>query len=536
MRECSVVVLAGILLSASMAIAEVIQYHPNSPAYIGGNFDPSRPGQAFPECLERSTVRAESLLPNQQPGTPAATQFFIKKVSSRQELYRLLNVSLSMSGSYGLFSADFSGSLEQENTFKEESFTWVIQGYSNFGKFILESVKLNAEARALKDNPSAFRNRCGTDYIGIEVRAVQAAAVFTIKNLSESERKVLEASFSASYGGGGPLSIGGDAKYQEFVKKAAQYGQIEVNVYAIGGTGVSALAPIITSVEKPDDVLKTIQSYFANLTLERSAAVSYNTGSLQSLVNHANIETDIYNKFIAQAFLQYEELGAELNRLNSIRRAQEDWNMSASDQQKLTSEINLLAKLRNDALLAAQNCKKAFNSNVSADKRQSVCTATPQTFIPYERKLVGLSAKPYYLRYFVTNELIPGEEVLNFTLRGATIKNVQLVKKLNVQSASFAAINAVQIHKAADGSRESGTSLVMKDVPDVDLPVGLRIEVDSGRIYFEPFVFTRAPVARPMFLEDKNKLQPKGPSTSKADFESAYLKGNLVPEEYREKR
>lgn len=182
------------------------------------------------------------------------------------------------------------------------------------------------------------------------------------------------------------------------------------------------MAPIITSVEKPDDVLKTIQSYFANLTLERSAAVSYNTGSLQSLVNHANIETDIYNKFIAQAFLQYEELGAELNRLNSIRRAQEDWNMSSSDQQKLTSEINLLAKLRNDALLAAQNCKKAFNNNVSADKRQSVCTATPQTFIPYERKLVGLSAKPYYLRYFVTNELIPGEEVLNLHCVGQLLR------------------------------------------------------------------------------------------------------------------
>lgn len=138
--------------------AEVIQYHPNSPAYIGGNYDPSYPGRAYPACLEPTIVRAESLLPGQKPGTPTATQFFIRKVSTRQELYRLLNVSLSMSGSYGLFSGDFSGSLEQENTFSEESFTWIIQGYSNFGKFILDSVKLRPEARALANNPVGFRN------------------------------------------------------------------------------------------------------------------------------------------------------------------------------------------------------------------------------------------------------------------------------------------------------------------------------------------------------------------------------------------
>jgi hypothetical protein len=125
------------------AFAEVVQYHPNSPIYIGGNYDPTYPGRAYPECLERTFVRGESLLPGQKPGTATATEFFIKTVKSRKELYRMLNVSLSASGSYGLFSADFKGSLEQENTFDESSYTWVIYGYSNYGKFVLDNIKLN---------------------------------------------------------------------------------------------------------------------------------------------------------------------------------------------------------------------------------------------------------------------------------------------------------------------------------------------------------------------------------------------------------
>lgn len=531
-----VALLAVLGTAATAARTEVLQYHPNSPAFIGGNFDPSYPGRAYPECLVRTTVRAESLLPGQRPGTAAATQFFLKKVTSRKELYRLLNVSLSLSGSYGLFSADFSGSLEQENTFAEDSFTWIIQGYTNFGKFLLERTALDGDALALRNNFVGFRNRCGTDYVAQEVRAAQATAVFTIKNLSESERRILEAKLSASYGSG-PASVGVDAGYRDFLKTAATYGQIEVKVYALGGPGVSALAPIMSNVDKPDQVISTIQKYFETLTLEQSVAVAYNTGSLQSLINRPSIEMDVYNKYVADTFAAWEDLGAEQRRLQAVTASASDWGITDAMADDMRSEVSRLEKLRRTALEAALACKDAFTStNTQPAVRRQRCSPADQDFTAYRAKFKGITPKPYYLRYFVTNELIPGEEVLNFSVRGTALKSVRSVKKLAPSGASFEDINSVQIQTAADGSRVASTSLVMSDIPDADLPVGLRIELDSGTVHFEPFAFTRAPVVlsshtSPFFSAPGPRLPARD---DKAAFGRAQAAGETLPAEWRE--
>lgn len=527
------IILIGALGFSVATQSGVIQYHPNSPAYIGGNFDPSYPGRIYPECLKRTSLRGESLLPNQKVGTPTSTQFFIKKVNSRRDMYRLLNVSLSISGSYGLFSGDASASLEQENTFSEETFTWVILGYSNFGKFILEPpIQLDPEAAKLIKDPAAFRNRCGTDYVGAEVRAVQAAAVFSIKNLSQSDKKVLEVAFNANYGvSGGPLNIGADGKYSEFVKNAATFGQIEVNVYAIGGQGVSALAPIITQINDPNKVLSTIQKYFENLTLESSVAVSYNTGSLQSLINRPNIETDIYNKFIADLFEHYEGLGAEEARLRNIYKAKDDWGLTNDVQAQISLEIKKIANLKQTDIDIALKCKDAFNNvNVSAQERRKSCSFSENPLAVYDRKLVNLTPKPYYLRYFVTNELIPNEEVINFSVRGNKLKNIQTIKKLNIINSSFESMSSIQIHKATDDSMESGTSIIMKDIPVVDLPIGLRIEMESGTVYLEQFVFTKASVAPMEFTQGETNF----PGASKEDLKEADESGNLLPSNWKE--
>lgn len=537
---CGCLVLA--LLFIASAKAEIVQYHPNAPIYIGGNFDPSYPGRAFPECIERTFVRGESILPGQTAGTPSATEFFIKSVKSRRELYRMLNVSLSMSGSYGLFSADFKGSLEQENTFDESQYTWVIYGYSSFGKFILDSVKLRKEAADLANNPIGFRNRCGTDYAAIELRAVQAAAVFTIKNLSESERRVLEASFSANYGaGGGPLSIAGDAKYSEFVKKAASYGQIQVSLHAIGGPGVSALSPIITNLENPSIVLKTIENYFSALTLDRSVAVSYNTASLQSLINRPNIETDVYNKFIADSFIYFEELAAEEARLHRLIGVRDDLALTQAQVEKISGHAVLLANLKQKTMSDALRCKDAFNDvNALPSRRRQLCLATASSFKSFDRPFANLSPNPYYLRYFVSNELIPGEEVLNFSIRGPKLKLVKLVKKLDVSTQAFTEINSIGLKTDLDGSRFGGTSVTMKSIPDSELPIGLRIETENGRIYFERFAFSRAPAASAALLSRNPPVRPgtvieKGPSTTKQEFEKA-LKAGMLPPEWTEKQ
>ncbi len=531
--------ITGLVSAAALAIAggaqaEVLQYHPNSPVFMGGNFDPSFPGRAYPECLQRTTVRPESLLPGQRPGTAAATQFFLKKVTSRKEMYRLLNVSLSISGSYGFFSGDFSGSLEQENTFSEDSFTWIIQGFSNYGKYLLERTELTTTAKALSSNPVGFRNLCGTDYAAQEVRAAQATAVFTIKNLSESERKILEAKFSASYGAG-PLDIGGSASYRDFVKTAAAYGQIEVKVYALGGPGVSALAPIMSNVDKPDKVIKTIEDYFKDLTLEQSVAIAYNTGSLQSLIGRTSIESDVFNRYIADTFEIWESLGAEQTRLQKIANAPGDWGLTVAQRNGVVSEIQTVAKLRKAALDAALSCKAAFTDfDRNAFARRTECRDADEPFMTYSAKYRDLTPRPYYLRYFVTNELIPNEEVVNFSIKGPTLKNVKIVKKLAAAASTFQDLNSVQIATAGDGSRSAGTSIIMKDIPDVDLPIGVRVELDSGSVYFEQFAFTRAPVtvsapAGPALFSSKPRLPASSPLLANPDRASFSANAQVAP-------
>lgn len=520
---------AGALLIISKeSAAETVQYHPNSPVYIGGNFDPSYPGRAYPECLVRTTVRAESLIPGQKPGTAAATQFQLTRITTRKEMYRLLNVSMSLSGSYGFFSADASGSLEQENTFGEETFTWIIQGFSHFGKYILEKQDLNPRALALQSNPVGFRTTCGTDYAQIMIPAVQATALFTIRNLAESERKVLEASFNASYGGSA-LSLNAGGKYSEFIKKAAQFGQVEVRVHALGGPGISALSPIITNLDKPDTILQTIAGYFSSLTLDQAVPISYQTGSLQSLIQRPNIETDIYNRYIADVFEVWESLGADRNRLLKIANNSEDWAVTADQLDKIRVEMARIDELRRGALKAATDCRAAYtNTGASSNFRRQECSDAGEPFTKYSRNadFAKLAPKPYYLRYFVTNELIPNEEVINFTVRAPKLKNVSLVKKLAPNGGSFETINSVQVHTDADGGRNAGTSVTMKSIPDVELPIGLRIEMDSGNVYFEKFAFTRAPQV------GGDNLFSAVISLDKSEFLKALQKGQTLPEQY----
>ena len=255
------------------------------------------------------------------------------------------------------------------------------------------------------------------------------------------------------------------------------------------------------------------------------------------MIGRPDIETEIYSKFVADAFLHYEELGAEQAYLNNILRAKEDWGINQQDQAKIAMEVNSIAKLRQGVLDIALNCKRAFNDvNTSLERRRELCANRSNTFAAYDRKFTGLSPKPYYMRYFVTNELIPGEEVINFSIKGGTVKNVQVVKGLNIQAGTYTPVNAVQVHKASDGSREAGTSVLMSEIKDSELPIGLRLEMDSGRIYLESFVFTRAPAIGTLSTSIPNGPGAKslGTPASKDDFKRAYEAGELLPPTWKE--
>lgn len=448
-------------------------------------------------------------------------------------MYEYLNVSASVSGSYGFFSADASYGLEKESSFGEDTFSWIVYGYSNYGRFGLDKVELTQEAKNLSNNPIAFRALCGTDYVFSEVRAVQAAAVFKIHNLTSSQRSVLTASVSGGFGNG-VLDVSGGVNYQNFVKEAAKYGQIEVSLYALGGPGITALNPIITKYDDPNVVLTTFQTYFSNLTLQYSVPISYNTASIQAKLGRPQIETDFFNKYIADLWISSEELSAERERLRNIRRNSADYSLTEAQKNAIDTELTTIAGLRSEIQSRANACREAYlNVSAGITTRRAECGKAVKAD-NYTPSVGALPAKPFKLTYWTSGTLVPGEEVIHFDVVGAKIKNVTIIKQLN--SPTPTDVNNVAISSGTDGMKHAGDTLLMSSFSPTDFPVGIKVEMDSGNTYTDRFIYTPAtPIttyAAPLKING-------GPlsvlvTTDEAAAKTAFESGRLVPASLKE--
>ena len=210
----------------------------------------------------------------------------------------------------------------------------------------------------IKMESADFRNHCGTSYVIQEVRAAQASAVFTVRNISESDKTTLTAYLNAGYnaaGSSGQIT----SQLSNLINRVGKMGEYEVSVYAAGGQGVHALAPIITNIADATAVLKILENYFKGLTVENAVPISYRTGSLQALRNESAIDAEAYNKSISELYLTYADFAAEEEQLtsrlntrlsssaaqfrralNSIRKAQETLEKTLPTS---ASEINFTA-------------------------------------------------------------------------------------------------------------------------------------------------------------------------------------------------
>ena len=233
----------NVVIFSGLAVADSYQYYPNSPLHLGASFDPRKMSNMFPPCVKYDgVVQAERLgatggaTPPLPPSNAVATEteFSIKEVKTRQEMYSYLHVSASVSGHYSFFSGSASVDYERENTFESDSFTWVVRAYSKFGTWLAVNPRLNEAASALRTNPDALYTRCGTEWVGQESRAVLVAIVYSVKNLSESSRERLTASFKGGIDAG-VWGADAAAAYESFKKEASSAANINVNVYALGG-------------------------------------------------------------------------------------------------------------------------------------------------------------------------------------------------------------------------------------------------------------------------------------------------------------
>jgi hypothetical protein len=181
-----------VLLVTSPVLANDYKYHPSNTLHLGSSFNPLRPYQAYNTC-----ITYDSVIPVQGDHGSITTEFTSNIVNSREELYRHLNVDASLSASYLFASGSASFSLDQEYSFSSHDLTWIVKGATDYGRFVMGGMRLTPEAEALRKNPVAFAERCGYEFVAQEHRAVQVVAVYTLHDLTESEKTKLSLSISA---------------------------------------------------------------------------------------------------------------------------------------------------------------------------------------------------------------------------------------------------------------------------------------------------------------------------------------------------
>jgi hypothetical protein len=103
-----------------------------------------------------------------------------------------------------------------------------------------------------------FPSTCGTEFVYQERRIAQVVAVYSMHNLSESRKTKIAAALSGS--ASITNDIGGDssAHMNSMLNKAEQSSRININIYSIGGDGISPLAAI-AETDKLTDVGTTMK-------------------------------------------------------------------------------------------------------------------------------------------------------------------------------------------------------------------------------------------------------------------------------------
>jgi len=458
-----------ILLSASMA-AEVYQYHPKSPLRIGGGFDPLRPDRAFPDCLESAD-------PVKLSAGPPETVFDSSLVKTRKELYHHLQIDASLSASYGLFSASASFSLDEEYSFSESDVLWVVKATTDYGRYALRSPRLTADAQRLARDPVAFAQHCGREYVSQERRLVHAVAIYHFHNLSESERRHVQASLSASYGAGA-FSVGGSMNLNEITSALKSIYQVNVSVYAIGGEGITKLKDL-TEKDDLSEVRSILKSYVEGLTIDRATPVEFLTSSWQSLgvnllppvMHFRRIALSEYYFMFRHTQTRLEEFGERMRVLTSSPQTQATAQQVSVFLQQYASLAGRLKLIQDRALMCLRDPEELCKLNLTFEPLPQVPTAE------FEMTWVRTDAfgHRYSLDIDYENSHLPGPFDFRLHLVTGLLANAPTVRFVSYEIIQFPS----QTENKGDTLQNDNRLLRLVRHPNGDA------QVERVRVYYE---------------------------------------------------
>jgi hypothetical protein len=470
--------------------ADSYGYYPNSVLHLGGSFDPRRMSSVYLPCIAYDGVYQTDKLgagagegTSQPPIDPIATstEFSVKEVKTRQELYDYLHVSVSVSGHYNFFSGGASVDYERENTFESDSFTWIVRGYSAYGGWALRNPRLNAEASKLKSNINALYQRCGTEWVGKESRAVMIAVVYSVKNLSSSSRERLVAAFKGGIDAG-VWGAEAAANYESFKKEASSAANLNLNVYAMGGPGITAIKGLVSKSNDINEIKKIIEEYTGKLTADNSVPVDYLTGAIaQFATGNGDFDLAIYNKAIADLFLAKEDYVAKLNRLREVIKRADDYNLNDAQLVALQTHYDGIAKVIASFESVAAKCRNAFLSaqgsrNHDVQLTTTACNVNSPSLV-YKAKINWPPPQPFAVTWWTEDNQFAPKRWLYVLVKGTKLAEASIIAN------DGTVLTGLKVEPDSDAGKKATGALEFSSITAPKFPLRIVMKSDAGQDY-----------------------------------------------------
>jgi hypothetical protein len=354
-----VLVLLFVLLAGPVH-GENYQYYPGTALGLGKGFRKLTPTQDFPTCLNLSP---SNITPNDTVGTFI---FHMDLVDDRKSLYDTLHLDAHLAAHAVAGSANFDTTFDKETSLSSEDLTWVLYAYQEYGGDEL-SPELNVAASAYKKDASNLVARCGDEYVQTVQKAAEIAMVFTLHNVSQTDKKTLTAHFDggASWGSGG---VEFSLNSKQFLSSAMKHGEVHMHAYGFGGGGISKLGPdLVLNPDNFDAVKATIAKYIGeNMISTKAAPVRYITAYFRSLADPPVVINPVpTSPALISNYLTYRDLQSHVNQIEDILRGRNGEYAYLTDDQvsgytqlrgHLTKQITDLYKLLGECSKQTDKC------------------------------------------------------------------------------------------------------------------------------------------------------------------------------------
>jgi hypothetical protein len=258
---------------------------PDEAYRIGRGYDPNAQESVRGDCLMNPEQYLETSWIDAQ-GIKA--QISETRITSKENLYKELNLTANAKVKYGAFSGGGSYSQYEKFASTEDGFTWLFSLKAAIGTKTLQTERIDLdafkpEARALilaaKSGDQAakksFFQMCGTQY----VRSVRLGGALTdvleISAKAVDEVKEISAKMKASVGG-----ISGNASYDSIFSRAAKNSFFKREYQQIGGEQIEFQ---ITD----ENVKAVLDKFVKDLKQQNAAVIEVEMADWNTIVNFA---------------------------------------------------------------------------------------------------------------------------------------------------------------------------------------------------------------------------------------------------------